>query len=421
MYLKISNEGVCHPEAFTVLGVSTARGNEGKIGQFGSGSKMGLNVLLRNNIPPIVVSNDLRIEFSTVDKTMGDKAYKQVVASINGEVKELGFSTEFGELDWTTIGMAVREFVSNALDQGGFESKLVEDITEEENRTAVYIPYTQEVKNYHENVEKYFLAFSGEDFVVGDNPNGTLRVYRKGVLVYESDEKSLFRYNIPTISVDESRNADSSSVNCSVAFNLHKMSDEQAERYVKALVEGEEFFETTLNTNYIYRNLIADKLKAAFNRLYPNYHLTTPVLLQYCSKKYKKLKVIPQTKASYLLEVGLPFADTEMGNTGAENGCSPVPVTADCKRIFNRIWRKLEKNGLTKGKEKPPLKMFVKPMDNGVVLNGYYDPATKSVFIERDSVSANVILEEISHYITEANDCTRDFQDFAFKVAATWI
>jgi hypothetical protein len=418
MYLKISNEGICHPEAFTVLGVSTARGYEEKIGQFGSGAKMGLNVLLRNNIPPIIVSNDLRIEFTTVDKTMGEKAYKQVVANINGEVKELGFSTEFGELDWTAISMAIREFVSNALDQGGFALEVVDDITEEENHTAVFIPYTQEVKNYHKNIDKYFLAISGEDFVVGDNPNGTLRVYRKGVLVYESDEKSLFRYNISSISVDESRNADSSSVSCSIAFNLHKMSDEQAERYVKALVESEECFEATLNTNYIYRNLIADKLKAAFNRLYPSYHLTTPNLLQYCSKKYKKLKVIPQTKASYLIEVGLPFADTDLGDVGATNGCSPIPVNGDCKRIFNRIWRKLEKHGLTQGKTKPPLKMFVKPMDNGMVLNGYYDPATKSVFIERDSVSANVILEEISHYITEANDCTRDFQDFAFKVAA---
>ena len=48
-YLVIQNPGVAPIEGFTLLGVSTTRdcGVEGTIGQFGSGNKHAINVLLR--------------------------------------------------------------------------------------------------------------------------------------------------------------------------------------------------------------------------------------------------------------------------------------------------------------------------------------------------------------------------------------
>lgn len=423
-YLKISNGGRCFPEAFTVLGVSTARGEDSKIGQFGSGAKMGLNLLLRNNIPPIITSDNLRIEFATIEKQMGEKRFQQVIAEINGEVQELGFATEFGELDWTDVTDAVREFVSNAYDQGDMKLEVVDTITEDAGRTCVYVPYTQEIQKYHLNIKKYFLAIAEEDFIIGDNETPQeLLVYRKGVLVHANSEtRSLFRYNIDDIRVNESRHADSAAVSFAIAYNLYRMSDRQAERYVKAMVEGEQVYETTaLNPMYIYAHRMGTKLKDAFERVYAGHKLTTPRMLEFCSKKERKLKIINACHAAFLSEMGLPFADTEVGKTGAENGCTPISVSTDCKRIFNRIWKKLEKAGLTAGKQKPILRQFVKPMENGGCLNGYYDPETQAVYIERDSVSANVILEEIAHYITGAGDCTRDFQDFAFKVSGAFI
>ena len=51
-FLKIENIGVCPPEGFTVLGVSLAdtSNHEGVIGQFGSGNKHAVAVLLRNGL-----------------------------------------------------------------------------------------------------------------------------------------------------------------------------------------------------------------------------------------------------------------------------------------------------------------------------------------------------------------------------------
>ena len=49
MFLLVQNPGVAPVEGFTLLGVSTTRdcGVEGAIGQFGSGNKHAINVLLR--------------------------------------------------------------------------------------------------------------------------------------------------------------------------------------------------------------------------------------------------------------------------------------------------------------------------------------------------------------------------------------
>jgi hypothetical protein len=422
-YLKISNQGSCYPEAFTVLGVSTARGDESKIGQFGSGSKMGINVLLRNNLTPVITSDNLYIVFSTMQKTMGDKQYERVVANINGECQELGFSTEFGELDWTSVTFAVREFVSNALDQGGIAIEVVDHISQDAGRTSVYIPYTQEIRNYHKDISKYFLAFSGDRFIVGDNPDETLRVYRKGVLVFEDPEKrSLFRYNIDNLKVDESRNADSGTVQYYIADNLHEISDDQAERFLRAFVEKENWYETTdINDRYISSYGMGDKLKRAFHRLYPGYKLVPPQLVEFCKQKEKLLKVVKSSSVDFLSRMGLPFADVGMGSDAIRRGVTPVAVSSECRRIFNRVWRKLEKAGLTDGKFKPELKQYIKPMENGSLVGGFYDPSTSTVYIERDSVVLHVILEEISHHITGASDCTRDFQSFAFKVAGIFI
>ena len=54
-YLKIRSKGKIDIEALSLLGASSKRGDETKIGQFGSGNKFAIAYLLRNNyeiIPP---------------------------------------------------------------------------------------------------------------------------------------------------------------------------------------------------------------------------------------------------------------------------------------------------------------------------------------------------------------------------------
>ena len=419
-YLKVSNVGTCPKEAFTMLGISTARGHSNKVGQFGSGSKMAIGVFLRNNISPIIVSGDMYVTFSTQQKLMGELPYGAIIANINDMNHELGFALEFGAIDWTKISMGVREVVSNAIDQGDYKFEVVDEVSPtEEGRTAVYIPYTDEVKNYHENLSKYFLVLNNENFTIGNNPYDGLYIYRKGVLVLEdTTRKSLFRYNIDNLKVDESRNADTHLAHYFVTINLNKMNEGQIAVFLESIIENKDFFEKNLDFSYVYTDSYGfkDKVANVWAQKYPGYVLTSATLSEYVGNKYSKIKVVDDRIYKWLIDWGVPSAEIDGGAYGAQQGFLPITVTTDCKRLFNRVWKKLEKLGLTNGKPAPKLRMFAKPMTSGLTIGGYQDG--DRIFIERNHVTTKVMIEEIGHYVTGAGDCTRDFQDWAFNVAS---
>jgi hypothetical protein len=422
MYLKITSPGTCHPEAFTILGVSTARGKANKIGQFGSGAKMGINTCLRHSIAPVIVSGDMVVKFDCVERSMGDRKFDQVLAIINGEKKELGFALEFGAIDWTKIDYALREFVSNAYDQGGCLLSVVPQICEKSpESTSVYVEYTDEVRAYHENINKYFLPKEDIKNVMTNNSD-EIRVYRKGVMVHCTVGKALFSYNIDDISIDESRNADTYVVKYHCAKSLRNMNERQGLAFVKALVDNEPYFEVKelqAYADYMGGVLFNSVVRDAFEQTYGNAEITTPDLIGFCKNKYGKVIAVVGSAYKLLSAAGVRVAEVEGGRTGAENGFMPIDTTGDCRRVFNRVWGKIVKLGLHNGKDMPELAMFSKPMSCGSTVNGYYESGT--VYISRDAVNAKVILEEIGHYVTDANDCTRDFQDWAFNVAGALL
>ena len=98
-------------------------------GQFGSGNKHALNVLLRAKLFPVVFCGNHKLEFTTKPGKMkaleGDTNYNRVVVKHGGTdetgasvtyTEELSQTDEYGILDWNCLGMAFREFVSNAID-----------------------------------------------------------------------------------------------------------------------------------------------------------------------------------------------------------------------------------------------------------------------------------------------------------------
>jgi hypothetical protein len=422
MYLKITNPGICHPEAFTILGLSTARGDDNKIGQFGSGAKMGILTCLRHGINPVVISGNMKVTFDCIGKKMGEKSFDQVVAIINGQKHELGFALEFGALDWTNLHYGLREFVSNALDQGDCKLSLVNSVpeVEEHGTTSLYIEYTDDVKLFHEQVGEYFLKFSGENFVIGDNNTNKLLVYKQGVLIRRTEEKALFRYNLEQIRLDESRNAEAHAVKMYAAFALRNLTLEQMSKLLKAFINGVSCFETSLDLDYMTGGVFSIMMKKAFFENFgENASIVTPQYYQYCSKKLANIVVVNDLCFRLLRNCDIPVSTVEGGKVGVENGFMPITTSSDCKRIFNKIWRKIESLGLHNNKEKPELAMFSKPMDSGSTIGGYYEDGV--VYIERNHVNAKVILEEIGHHVTGAHDATRDFQDWAFNVSGALI
>ncbi len=126
-YLKIENPGVAPEEGFILLGASTKRGQSGQIGSFGTGNKMGVNVLLRSSISPVIFCGNLKIEFGTRNQAIDDGNkrvdFNRVFVKFGGKdsrgvsrssTEDLGFVLEHGAKDWDGVDLAMREFVSNA-------------------------------------------------------------------------------------------------------------------------------------------------------------------------------------------------------------------------------------------------------------------------------------------------------------------
>ena len=105
-------------------------------------------------------------------------------------------------------------------------------------------------------------------------------------------------------------------------------------------------------------------------------------------------------------------------------------ASPDAQAAVDFVWKILEAIGLTNDKEKPPVKCFTSILDGGTMLNGYF--ADGEVFINRDLAGAgsivagqealsdrliNVALEEVAHYVTQATDNCRDFQNYLLDVA----
>ena len=64
--MNIINAGEIEPEAFTLMGASTKRGDENMIGRFGSGLKYAICYLIRNDIEFKIFSGKQEIIFDSV-------------------------------------------------------------------------------------------------------------------------------------------------------------------------------------------------------------------------------------------------------------------------------------------------------------------------------------------------------------------
>ena len=171
-FLLIQNPGVAPTESYTLLGVGLTRdcGVAGTIGRFESGAKHAITTLLRQGLSPIVYCGKLRLEFFTKNLTVGDelrsKDFAQVYCRIKGEksdggstdtTKELGWTVEMGQDDWTDINMALREFTSNAIDRTIREESAIQEKSDELRAAldkAVEREYYDEAARLRDEIKK---------------------------------------------------------------------------------------------------------------------------------------------------------------------------------------------------------------------------------------------------------------------------
>lgn len=468
-YLKIENIGVCPVEGFTVLGVSLAdtSNHAGVIGTFGSGSKHSIAVCLRDELDPVVFCGTLRLEFFTRPQTVADtqasKDFSRVCVKYGGtdpitgssrsQTDDLGFVLDYGKQDWNEVALALREFVSNAIDRSirergdwsGVKIEIVDEgqVRAKRDHTRVFLPLTPEVLTFYNDLGKWFLHFSEPESLqkqilpkknrnLGDRKAAV--IYRRGVRVWEfesSDTESLFDYNLDNLTIDEARKASDWDVrhHCGQALA-------NAEKNVLAIL-----FDHLLNSEkpvwefgfdiYSLQPTYRDSPEAeqrkrqnwqeAFAQVAGEGAVLTGegTVDQLERKGYKPVKA-PENLVNAALRYGIQAAATVLS---ADELCgrSITASTPDAQTAVETVWEWIEEANLTNDKPRPPVKCFSSIMDAGVVLNGYYRDGV--VYINADLAEGvsnrlmKVALEEVAHYVTGATDNSRDFQDYLLDLA----
>jgi hypothetical protein len=205
-YLKIINDGLIEIEDLTLIGSSTKRGQEGKIGEFGSGNKFSLAWYFRNNCIPTVFRGIDQMKIDT--KVVLHRDVPIQVITVEGI--DTSITTNMGP-KWNGW-MALRETISNALDEGGFHMKTVvnPDMVGEENKTIYYIPMNNELDKVISNFNHYFSmdrtpifenAFGQIFSRSGDTPN----IYRQGIRCWDTTREINCDINLFNININESR------------------------------------------------------------------------------------------------------------------------------------------------------------------------------------------------------------------------
>lgn len=211
-YLKITNKGKVAPEAFSLIGASTKRNDDSKIGMFGSGNKYAISFLMRNSFKFRVFSNQEEMFFTTVQKEFANQLFD--VICINK--KETSLTTEMGP-KWK-LWQALRELYSNAVDEGLIEFGIVEGFMTKElndDETTILIEANQEILDFYFDIDKY-IAINRD--VVYENYYGKIYkssgkncvVYRKGIRCMELEKPGIFDYDLNNIWLTEDRLASSS-------------------------------------------------------------------------------------------------------------------------------------------------------------------------------------------------------------------
>ena len=264
-YLRIFNDGEIDTNALFLLGASTKRGDSEKIGFFGSGNKYAVATLLRKGVPFRVFSGEREILFETQPVTYRNETFG--VIFIDGQ--KSSFTTSMGPT-WETW-FALREFISNAKDEGGYSLDCTEqELRGQEGVTQICIEMTEEIQGFYDSLNLYIRTddelesvdtSEGIVDIIPKQKDALLVVYRKGIRANhtETKYKSVVNYDFDKLSINESRVYNSDfDVKCGMAGALLACSDKGViERYLE-VKDDDTYVESLLTSHFQIARSVSD-------------------------------------------------------------------------------------------------------------------------------------------------------------------
>lgn len=207
-FICIENNGVASKEGMRLMGASSK--DASKIGTFGTGWKYGLAGAVRLAGACTVMLGESQIDVGLEPVHFRGATHDALVLHQEGrETLPLNITTQLGK-GWEPW-MTLREFISNAIDEGGHKVYLAERIQGAHDKTRVFIPAGPFMDAFN-HINDHFCLTPVEGEIICPNgrampkadPN-RCRIFKKGVLVRTGIEDAAFDYEINNVELGEDR------------------------------------------------------------------------------------------------------------------------------------------------------------------------------------------------------------------------
>jgi hypothetical protein len=420
-YLKIQSKGEIEIEAFTLIGASSKRNDETKIGFFGSGLKYSIASMLRNDIDFKVFQGENEIVFDVVEKDFRNEVYKAI--SVNS--KETSMTTTMGGKDWDIPFAPIREIYSNALDEDEDTSIVISDkVFGVQGCTTIFIEKTQEVGHFYENFTQYFcskdpsvLASNKYVSLYHSKKEDGLRLFRRGILCFhDKNKQSVFNYNSALFDINESRvlsNAYTAKANATRGLKM--LSDKSIIKYLIDCLKGGNagLYEHTFDFSW------SEEFTKEWYDVCRDLKFIPAEMLTFAKEKDLIGRII--LPKSLLLPLFRQFEDLDiLGFSEKQGGADYIIESEPSEILSNKVIEAVDvlKNTRYASRIKDISIYYANFVDAnvlGLAENGNIILSTK---LESDDVPyiAKIIIEENEHNKSGFGDETRDFQNHLFKL-----
>lgn len=412
----IENKGELDVSSLILLGASTKRSDDSKIGFFGSGNKYAIATLIRLGVKFKIFSGEREIVITTSDINFRGQSFQQI--HIDGQPTSL--TTDMGP-QWEEW-MALREWVSNSLDEG--QSNIVtssENVVGKDGYTRFFIEHSPGILNVINNWDLYF-TFDRDDVIYQNeqgkifrqsNMDNQMVLFRKGIRVYFSKgNTSLYHYDLNSFNINESRIIESlySAGNRVVEF-LNTIDDINVLRNILKNSATGGHFESRLSWKYGI-----SKMSAAWKEAIGD----TVIIVHDVSGYFKE---IMQSKNFYIVSLEMAyqiknsFPDVKVygiNDDGDKIARKKVEYTKKIEFLLKECLSFLKE---TEYQVSNPIEVV--EFDNTDML-GQADNGTiylsSKLFEQGKKEIVRTIVEEQEHLRTGYKDCTRAFQNHLFNL-----
>lgn len=426
-YILIQNDGEIESNSFELIGASTKRNDNTKIGFFGSGLKYSIAFMMRNNIDFKIFSGLNEIKFSTSPEMLKDSKFERIC--ING--KPTSYTTTMGPT-WSLQWFVLREIYCNAIDEGSCQMvKETVDLNPQEGKTRIYIELTETLKDVVNNWNAYFSDERTPLFItdkkmytsylhdkvrhqqvkVYKKTKGVL--YRKGVLVYENKNYQ-YDYELENIEINEDRTAKSS-----VAFSycvVGMMASFVNEEWVLSVLRNSDSFEYKALIGSTSDDEDVSKFWIDFSK---NYLLVardrSGKYAQRISESKKEHLLIPDSFA-FQIKKELPQVEIlGIGKITGNQSYEEIEPTSKMKFLMKTVEDSLREMGY----ENPYHVKYADFSDENIL--GKADIESKTIFMANTCFDlgrreiALTLMEEVEHIRSKCGDETREFQNHIFS------